>query len=81
MSARLLSDNPNPDVRVAACGQRGRRAPQFFTVGEIAKCLDVSTRTVRRWIKSRALAAHHIGGIVRVSETDFAAFLAVRRNG
>jgi excisionase family DNA binding protein len=33
-------------------------ALRFLTIGEIANCLDVSTRTVRRWIKSRALLAH-----------------------
>lgn len=32
-------------------------ALRFLTIGEIAYCLDVSTRTVRRWIKSRALLA------------------------
>jgi excisionase family DNA binding protein len=61
--------------------QRGRRAPRFFTIADIADCLDVSTRTVRRWIKSGDLGAHHMGAIVRVSEADFLAFLALRRGG
>jgi excisionase family DNA binding protein len=48
-------------------------ALRFLTIGEIANCLDASTRTVRRWIKSRALLARRIEGIVRISEADFAA--------
>jgi excisionase family DNA binding protein len=54
-------------------------ALRFRTIGEVANCLVVSTRTVRRWIKSGALPVHRINGLVRVSEADFAAFLAVRR--
>ena len=54
---------------------------KFFTITEVAECLNISTRTVRRWIKSGALPVHSIGGVVRVSDADFAAFLAVRRNG
>jgi excisionase family DNA binding protein len=45
----------------------------------LAARLDVCERTVRRWIKARALPVHRIGGLVRVSEADFAAFLALRR--
>jgi excisionase family DNA binding protein len=61
--------------------QRGRRAPRFFTIAEVADCLVVSTRTVRRWIASGELPAHRIGGIVRISEADVLTFLALRREG
>ena len=56
-----------------------RSAPRFFRIRDIADFLSVSTRTVRRWIESGALIAHRLEGVVRVSEADFAAFLAVRR--
>jgi excisionase family DNA binding protein len=72
---RLLSENCN--TRVSA----RTRVPRFFTISDISKSLDVSTRTVRRWIKSGTLTAHHFGGIVRISEADFAAFLALSHNG
>jgi excisionase family DNA binding protein len=52
---------------------------RFLTITQVADALSVSTRTVRRWIKSDALPVHSIEGIVRVSELDFTAFLAVRR--
>jgi excisionase family DNA binding protein len=52
---------------------------RFFTITQVADAVSVSPRTVRRWIKSGALAVHSIEGIVRVSEVDFLAFLAVRR--
>jgi excisionase family DNA binding protein len=52
---------------------------RFFTVRDIAESLDVSTRTVRRWINAGLLQAHRIGGVLRVSEADLMGFLAARR--
>lgn len=43
------------------------RPSRFLTVSEIADLYQVSTRTVRRWISSKKLAAHRIGSILRVS--------------
>lgn len=54
--------------------------PKFFTIEQIAESLSVSTRTVRRWIESRILRVHRPGRLVRISEADFAAFLAIRSN-
>jgi excisionase family DNA binding protein len=52
----------------------------FFKIQEIADRLVVSTRTVRRWIHDGLLIAHRFHGVVRISEADFAAFLAARRD-
>ena len=56
-------------------------APRFFTISDIATSLDVSDRTVRRWVAGGALAAHRFNGVVRISERDLLAFLALHRNG
>jgi excisionase family DNA binding protein len=56
------------------------RRPKFYTIEQIADCLVVSTRTVRRWIDDELLVAHRINGVVRISEADFAAFLAAQRD-
>ena len=53
--------------------------PRFFTIIDVANFLDVSPRTVRRWIKSELLVAHRFNGLVRISEADFQAFW--RRTG
>jgi len=45
--------------------------PKFYTIAQIADVVEVSTRTVRRWIGEELLVAHRINGLVRVSETDF----------
>jgi excisionase family DNA binding protein len=50
--------------------------PEFYTIKEIADCVDASTRTVRRWIEKKLLVAHRINGLIRVSEADFRTFLA-----
>jgi excisionase family DNA binding protein len=64
---------------------RGRRRRDghlpFFTITEVAEDLNVSDRTVRRWIEDGKLVAHRIGGVVRIAETDLRAFLALHREG
>ena len=54
---------------------------KFYTIEQIAECVAASDRTVRRWIKNGLLVAHRINGLVRISEADFQAFLAARREG
>jgi excisionase family DNA binding protein len=54
---------------------------KFYTIEQIADCVDASTRTVRRWIKEGLLVVHRINGLVRISEPDFRAFLAAHRDG
>jgi excisionase family DNA binding protein len=53
---------------------------QFFTVAEVAERLDVSIRTVRRWIQDGLLIVHRINGVVRISESDLLAFLTTHRD-
>lgn len=49
----------------------------FHTVSDIAKRLDVSDQTVRRWIKAGDLEALEFGSKIgyRVSEESFQEFL------
>ena len=65
-SARALRDGDGPGTI-------------FFTIPEVAERLNVCERTVRRWIESGALRAHRFGRLVRISQTDLAAFLAAHR--
>ena len=53
---------------------------RFFTIGDVALQLNVSPRTVHRWIANRLLVVHRIGRSVRVSEADLKTFLAVNRD-
>jgi excisionase family DNA binding protein len=53
---------------------------KFYTIEQIAECVNASTRSVRRWIERKLLIAHRINGLVRISEADFAAFLMARRD-
>lgn len=73
------------DSAVSASGRSGghaRHQPiQFFTISEVAEMLRVSTRSVRRWIDSGQLVTHVVVGVVRISEPDLRAFLALHRRG
>ncbi|MBT4626361.1 MAG: helix-turn-helix domain-containing protein [Rhodospirillales bacterium] len=51
----------------------------FLTIPDIAERLQVSDKTVRKWVKVGDLIAHLIGGQYRISEEDFSLFLRVRR--
>jgi excisionase family DNA binding protein len=53
--------------------------PRFFTISAVANFLDVSARSVRRWIATAALPIHRFGGAVRISESDLSAFIAKHR--
>ena len=66
----------DPDHR----GQSPREQMRFFTVAAVAEFIDVSVRTVRRWIKSGDLVAHHFGTAVRIAESDLKAFIARHRD-
>lgn len=54
--------------------------PKFYTIQQVAACVNASTRSVRRWIDQKILIAHRLNGLVRISEADFAAFLAAQRD-
>jgi excisionase family DNA binding protein len=53
---------------------------EFLTIDAVAQALSVSTRTVRRWIKSRQLVAHRVHRVVRIDPADFDAFLRQHRD-
>jgi excisionase family DNA binding protein len=59
--------------------RRNQPAGNLHSVDELANRWGVSTRTVRRQIKSGALRAHRIGRRVLISDADIAAFLAANR--
>jgi excisionase family DNA binding protein len=74
------------DIEAAAFGHvLGRRHRDdhigFSTIAEIAERLHVNARTVRRWIKANELVVHRVGSVVRISESDLRAFLALHREG
>jgi excisionase family DNA binding protein len=66
-----------------ALGRRrqGRGLPKYYTIKAVAEAVDVSPRTIRRWIANADLIVHRVNGVVRVSEDDLGAFLALHRDG
>ena len=50
--------------------------PTLQSISAIAQRLDVSEKSVRRYIERGLLRAYKIGGQIRISEEDLMAFLA-----
>ena len=55
--------------------------PKCYAIQTVAEALDVSARTIRRWIASGNLTVHRVNGVVRIAEGDLRAFLALHREG
>ena len=60
--------------------QQSKLEQKFLTVAEIAERLNVSTRTVQRFIAIGRLPVHRFGRSIRISETDFQELLAKCRS-
>lgn len=48
---------------------------RLLTIKDVAARLNVSTKTIRRWIERRELAAHQLGRQWRITEKDYRHFL------
>jgi excisionase family DNA binding protein len=55
------------------------RSSRALSIADFADELGVDRRTVQRWIKSGALHALRIGGVVRITDEDVRAFKAAWR--
>ncbi len=53
----------------------------LLTIAQTAEHLQVSTKSVRRWIESGELVAHRIGRQLRISWSDLQDFVRMRRIG
>jgi excisionase family DNA binding protein len=53
--------------------------PRLLSMAKVSTQLDVSQKTVRRWIERGELPVHRLGRQLRISETDLAAFVAKSR--
>ena len=52
---------------------------RLLSVATAAERLEVSTKTVRRWIETSALRVHRLGRCVRISEADLEDFIDQHR--
>jgi excisionase family DNA binding protein len=57
----------------------GSGLPRFYAIKTVADALDLSQRTVRRWIANGDLTVHRVNGVIRIAEADLRAFLARHR--
>ncbi|HIO37994.1 MAG TPA: DNA-binding protein [Rhodospirillales bacterium] len=55
--------------------------PRPLTIKQAAEHLQVSPKTLRRWIDTGNLIAHRLGRQWRISETDLQSFIRMRRQG
>ena len=65
----MNSDTHRADTTIAA----------LLTLKQAADTLQVSTKTVRRWVQSGDLIHHRFGRQLRISEIDLQAFIDAGR--
>jgi excisionase family DNA binding protein len=73
MSVRRLGDRAagdNAGFSVEANGNSMKKRQSLFTVAEAAEILNMSEKTVRRFIRKRLLRSSKIGGLVRIAPAD-----------
>jgi len=67
--------------RIVSRFDRQNAEANFLTIDQVATKVSVSSRSVRRWVQTGALAVHRIGRTVRIAPPDLSAFLARCRQG
>jgi excisionase family DNA binding protein len=68
-----------PNMRAVQPFDRVAALPRLLSIAKVSTQLDVSKKTVRRWIERGDLPVHRLGRQLRISETDLAAFVAKSR--
>jgi excisionase family DNA binding protein len=59
---------------------RASRRGRLLPLQDVAEQIQVSIKTVRRWIERGLLPAHRLGRVLRVSEEDLDAFISRHRH-
>jgi excisionase family DNA binding protein len=77
---RLMKPDKTAQPSPPLSSQQSLRLPRFLSVEAVATHLQVSTKTVRRWIDAGELPVHRLGRQLRVSEADLGAFVARSRS-
>ena len=57
----------------------GNGLQQLLSIEQVADYIQVSTKTIRRWIKAGDLVAHRFGRQWRISSADLQTFIRMRR--
>jgi excisionase family DNA binding protein len=76
----ILSGLARLDAEATMKTERPKSPTKFYTIEQIAECVEASTRTARRWIKQGLLVAYRMNGLLRVSAADFQKFLDDHRD-
>ena len=63
------------------CNKSAHTLPNLLTIEQTAEHLQVSSKTLRRWIDTGDLIAHRLGRQWRISETDLQSFIRMGRQG
>jgi excisionase family DNA binding protein len=66
-NARTLSDDQSAN---------GSKDEKYYTVQEVADILNVSPRTVRRWVRSKVVESYKFGAARRIASSGLQALIA-----
>jgi len=66
---------PRSSPRSPVAAEEAQPGRRFHSIPTVAKRLDVSEKSVRRYIERGELPAYRIGGQIRIGEADLQNFL------
>ena len=53
--------------------------PRFYSVAQVAQHLQVSQKTIRRWIEGGDLDVYRLGRLIRISDQALQAYLQTKQ--
>ena len=74
----MMKDN---SMTTDDCNKSATALPALLTIKQAAEHLQVSSKTIRRWIDTGDLIAHRFGRQWRISAADLQSFIRMRRQG
>ena len=63
------------------CNKSATALPVLLTIKQAAEHLQVSSKTLRRWLDTGDLIAHRLGRQWRISVADLQSFIRMGRQG
>ena len=78
-SDRAIQRTESSHMKVPSLAAASAAGTRVLSIQAVAQQLDVSTKTVRRWVDRGELPHHRLGRAIKITQPDLSVFMAMRR--